>query len=308
MSIGNALKTKIFNIASHYFETRGFLLIPQHFYQPIPEKTDLTEIFYNTMSDMVGVDLNENQVLSFLEQVFPPYFEEFRRLFPCHPEQGESDEPAFHLINGSFMAVDAHMYYALIRHNFPRQIIEIGGGNSSVLAAMACRQNLRLKQAQTRLTVIEPYPDKTLQNGFDGLSDLIESKVQAVDLTVFEQLVAGDILFIDSSHVLRSGGDVQYEYLEILPRLAPGVLVHVHDISLPKPYPRVYAENKLFWNEQYLLQAFLTYNSRFEVIWPGNYMMINHPEIMNQVFPEIKIMRSTYPQSEPCSFWMRVKL
>jgi hypothetical protein len=307
MSIGHALKMKVFNAVCSLFESMGFLLIRRHFYQPIPDRGDLSDDFYGTMSDMVGVELNESQALSFFEQVLPPYLEEFRNLFPCHPEQGKGAEPGFHLINGSFMAVDAHLYYALIRHNSPRRIIEIGGGNSSVLAAIACQQNLRKGQTETRLTIIEPYPDKIIRNGFPGMNDLIESKVQRVEPAIFEQLVAGDILFIDSSHVLRSGGDVQYEYLEILPRLAPGVLVHVHDISLPKPYPKVYAENRLFWNEQYLLQAFLTYNSRFEVIWPGNYMMLKYPEKMCQAFPEFATMRNSFPQSEPTSFWMRVK-
>src|SRR3972149_5863814 len=117
----------------------------------------------------------------------------------------------------------------------------------------------------------------------------------------------GDILFLDSSPVLRAGGDVQLEYLEILPRLAPGVLVHVHDISLPKPYPRVYFETGMYWNEQYLLQAFLAFNSRFEVLWPGNWMMVRHPEKVCAVFPEFHEMRKLYPQSEPTGFWMRVR-
>lgn len=302
-----AMKLKAFGVVSRFFESMGFVLLPRNYYQPIPDRGDLTEDFYNFKSEMVGVDLNESQMLSLLNEVVPPYLDEFRRLFPNHPTRDKGSPSGFHLVNSTFMAVDAHVYYALIRHNAPRRIIEIGGGNSSVLAAVACQQNLRLGKSSTRLTIIEPYPNKTLRSGFAGLSELIESKVQAVDLAVFEQLVAGDILFIDSSHVLRSGGDVQYEYLEILPRLAAGVLVHVHDISLPKSYPKVYAEDRLFWNEQYLLQAFLTYNSRFEVIWPGNYMMINYPEKMNKAFPEFKIMRDSYPQSEPSSFWMRVK-
>ena len=89
--------------------------------------------------------------------------------------------------------------------------------------------------------------------------------------------------------------------------LAPGVLVHVHDISLPKPYPRVYFDSGLYWNEQYLLQAFLAFNSRFEVIWPGNHMVLNYGERISKVFPEYQAMREKYPSSEPTSFWMRVK-
>jgi hypothetical protein len=157
------------------------------------------------------------------------------------------------------------------------------------------------------LISIDPFPNKILKKGFPGLSKLIADKVQNVDLKLFASLAAGDILFIDSSHVMRSGGDVQLEYCEILPRMAPGVLVHIHDISLPKPYPRVYFENRLYFNEQYLLQAFLCFNSRFEVIWPGNYMMLKYPKEICNVFPEYHEMRKSFPMSEPSSFWMRAR-
>jgi len=106
--------------------------------------------------------------------------------------------------------------------------------------------------------------------------------------------------------VLRWGNDVDHLYLNVLPLLQDGVLVHIHDISLPMPYPKVYFDNQLYWNEQYLLQAFLMFNSRFRVIWPGNYMMLRHPAKMLAVFPEIADMRAVYPSSEPTAFWMRV--
>jgi hypothetical protein len=146
-----------------------------------------------------------------------------------------------------------------------------------------------------------------IKEGFPGLSKLIEDKVQDVSLDLFTSLKRGDILFIDSSHVLRSGGDVQLEYLEILPRLASGVLVHIHDMSLPKPYPRIYYDTQLYWNEQYLLQGFLIFNSRFKVLWPGNYMIIKYPEKVRAVFPEFHLMRQSFPMSEPSAFWMEVR-
>jgi hypothetical protein len=115
------------------------------------------------------------------------------------------------------------------------------------------------------------------------------------------------MLFIDSTHVLREGSDVQFEYLELLPALPPNVFVHVHDISLPRRYPRCYVEQGIFWNEQYLLQAFLAYNSRFEVLWAGNYLLLRHPALMQATFPEIAAMRSRYPLAEPSALWMRSK-
>ena len=110
-----------------------------------------------------------------------------------------------------------------------------------------------------------------------------------------------DILFIDSSHVLRIGGDVQYEYLEILPRLARGVIVHSHDIFLPAEYPRHWVlEEHKFWTEQYLLQAFLAFNDSFEVLWAGSYMHLKHPEKLEEAFSSYKRERTL-----PGSFWMR---
>lgn len=284
------------------FARRGFHLLQKHFYLPIPDENDLGDGFFDRLSEMPGVDMNVAAALSLLQTVIPPYLEEFRAQVPLHPAKGAS----FHLLNGTYMAVDAHVYYALIRHGKPRRIVEVGGGNSSLLAGMACERN-RKEGHPAELIVVEPYPGDTLRRGFPGISRLVEAKIQDADFDLFASLEAGDILFIDSSHVLRMGGDVQYEYLEILPRLRPGVLVHVHDISLPKPYPRAYFDGGMYWNEQYMLQAFLAFNSRFEVIWPGNHMMLRYPDEVCSAFPEYHEMRKRYPQSEPTGFWMRVR-
>ncbi len=284
----------------------GFHLLRKHYYLPIPDEADLSGGFQERLSAMPGVDMNDRAALDLLETAFPPYLDEFRAAVPLSRPPGGGAAP-FHLINGTFMAVDAHVYYALVRHIKPRRIVEIGGGNSSVLAGMACERNRAEGGPAPRLTVVEPYPGEALRNGFPGLSELVAAKVQDVPISLFTSLGDGDILFIDSSHVLRAGGDVQHEYLEILPRLAAGVLVHVHDVSLPKPYPGVYFEQGFYWNEQYLLQAFLVFNSRFEVVWPGNYMILNYPDKVCSAFPEYHAMRREYPQSEPSSFWMRVR-
>ena len=293
------------NAAHDIFYRHGFHLLRKNYYLPLPDDGDLHEGFWEAQSQLVGLDMNDSGAIALLDNVFPPYFEEFRALFPDHQAPGYD---GFYLINGSFMAVDAHVYYALVRHFKPQRIVEIGSGLSTRVAAAAGMQNLEETGTVPDLTAIEPYPAPYLRDGLPGLSRVIAAKVQAVDLELFTSLEAGDILFIDSTHALRAGGDVQLEYCEILPRLKPGVLVHVHDISLPKPYPRVYFEkNHYYWNEQYLLQAFLAFNSRFEVLWPGNYMMLKYPHKVRAVLPEYETMRATFPQSEPSSFWMRVK-
>lgn len=286
------------------FYRRGFHLLRKHFYLPIPDDTDRLDRFWDVQSDMVGIDTNDPLALEVMEQICPRYLPEFRAQFPI---EGPLEPPGFYLINGGYMAVDAHVFYCLIRHFKPRRIVEIGNGNSTLLAIAACDANARETAGRPKISSIDPYPWDLFKNGYPGLDELIPERVQDVPLSYFEQLDAGDMLFIDSSHVIRSGNDVHYEFLEILPRLKPGVLVHVHDISLPRPYPKVYFESHLYWNEQYLLQAFLAFNDRFEVVWPGNHMMINYPDRMLATFPEIQRMRQDYPQSEPTAFWMRVK-
>ncbi len=285
---------------SKVFSLFGCYLFRKHYYLPIPEKEDLV---YQKETEMVGVEINEKLAFELLDNVILRFKPEFN-LFPID-KQAQPDK--YYLLNSSFMAIDGNVYYSLIRYLKPKKVVEIGSGKSSLLAAEACVRNLA-ESYNTQLILIEPYPREILKKGFPGLSELKEKKVQEINVGYFETLEPGDILFIDSSHALKSGGDVWYEYCEILPRLKSGVYVHIHDVSLPKPYPKVYIDFHYFWNEQYLLQAFLTFNRKFEIIWPGNYLMCKYPEKMRSSFlPEYDLMIKKFPSSEPSSFWMRVK-
>ncbi|QLH73065.1 class I SAM-dependent methyltransferase [Rhodopseudomonas palustris] len=290
------------NPAHDIFYANGMHLLPKHYYLPIPDDGDQLDAFWTTPSKMVGVDTHDEAQLHLMKSVFPRYLAEFREQFPIN-EAKEFGE--FFLLNGSYMAVDSHVYYSLIRQNNPERIVEIGCGNSTFLACAAAKRNQQEFGRAPSITAIEPYPWEIFRKGYPGLTEVVAKKVQDVPLEVFTSLKAGDILFIDSTHALRSGSDVQYEFLEILPRLQPGVLVHIHDISLPLPYPKVYYDQHIYWNEQYLLQAFLAFNSRFDVHWAGNYMLINHREAMLETFPEFKLMREKWPSSEPSAFWIR---
>jgi hypothetical protein len=291
------------NPLHNVFYRHGFHLLRKHFYLPIPDDTDNLDVFWDRTSELVGVNMNDAVGLEILQAIMPKYLPEFRDRFPIQRPEGPF---RFWLINGGYMAVDAHVYYSLIRHYKPKRIVEIGVGNSTLLAIAANERN-RSEGASSFLTSIDPYPWDIFRSDYPGLDKIMIERVQDVPMATFEELDAGDILFIDSSHVLRSGNDVHFEFMEVLPRLRPGVMVHVHDISLPEAYPKVYYDSQLYWNEQYLLQAFLIYNSRFEVLWAGNYMMLKYPELMHSTVPEIAVMRETYPQSEPTAFWMRVK-
>lgn len=289
-------------LAQRLEERLGYHIMPPHYYSPIPEEEDFPPGFWEQRTELPGLTIDTEACLSFVEGDLAPFLAEFRDRFPIEETQGAP----FWLINSVYMAVDAHVYYGLIRHLRPKQILEIGSGMSTRLAAAAVETN-GAEGAPCQLTAVEPYPPEHLAKAAaSGEFTLLQKKVQEVPLERFQELGAGDILFIDSSHVLREGNDVQYEFLEILPRLRDGVHVHVHDISLPRRYPRCYFDQKLYWNEQYLLQAFLAFNERFQVVWPGNLALLEYPERMLALFPEIQTMRAKWPASEATAFWMRV--
>jgi hypothetical protein len=188
------------------------------------------------------------------------------------------------------------MAYCMVRHFQPRLIIEVGSGFSSLLLGQAAAKN-----GDAPLVCIEPFPREFLRKGFPGLRTLVEKNVQQIDLEFFSQLDPGDILFIDSSHTVKIGGDVNYLFLEVLPRLKPGVIVQVHDIFLPFEYRRDWVLDEFrFWTEQYLLQAFLIFNSEFEVLLGNYYLSHYHAQQLKAVFPEL-------PRWIGGSFWMRRK-
>lgn len=267
------------------WERMGFHITLNHFYQPIPDTRSLREELWSRRSELVGLQMNERAQLRLLEE-FMGFKEEYD-LLSSHP---------------NFGPVDTEVLYCMVRYFKPRRIIEIGSGHSTRISAKAILRNEE-EGYSCELIAIDPYPDETLRHGFPGLSKLISAKVEEIDLSEFAKLRGNDILFIDSSHVLRIGGDVQCEYLEILPRLAKGVVVHLHDIFLPMEYPREWVLGMYrFWNEQYLLQAFLAFNDAFEVLWAGSYMHLNHPERLRMAF-------GSYDGEKvwPSSFWMRRK-
>ena len=287
------------------FKEKDFFLLRDHFYLPLPDYNDLTDEFLESESELVGLSIDEAAMWGVAEDTLSPYNEEFRR-FPIH-SPGEGDN-GFFLINHGYMAVDGNLYYGLVRHLKPRRIVETGCGSSSLLCSEALMRN-REEGHAAKYTCIEPYPQPyLLENPRLSVSTLLEEKIQHVDLSVFTELEANDILFIDTSHALRMGGDVQHIYCEILPRLKPGVYVHIHDISLPRQYPRVYHEqSQYYWNEQYLLQAYLTNNERLDVVWAGNWLRLKDKERFGEVFPEFATMRESFPSSEPSAFWFRTK-
>ena len=197
-----------------------------------------------------------------------------------------------------FRGTDVLVAYCMVRHFQPRRIIEVGSGFSSLVLGQAAAKN-----KSSALICIDPFPNELIRkdNSIPALQSLIESKVQDVDVEFFSQLESGDILFIDSSHTVKTGGDVNYLFLEILPRLEAGVIVHVHDIFLPFEYRRDWMlEEFRFWTEQYLLQAFLIFNSEFDVLMANSYLNHYYLADLKAAFPNLRRWIGG-------SFWMRRK-
>jgi len=278
------------------WEDRGLHITPVHYYQPIPDTRTLPSDLWERTSSLEGVDLDVQSQLALLEEFRRNFEPEYSR-FPMDPIAPQT----FHLKNWSFAAVDAEILYCMIRHFKPSIVFEVGSGNSTLMAAQAVVQN-SIEGHACELISCDPHPSRELLlHGLPGLSRIVESRIENVPLTEFSRLKANDILFIDSSHNLRIGGDVQYEYLEILPRLRKGVFVHAHDIFLPEEYPFDYVMNRrLFWTEQYLLQAFLSFNDSFRVVWSARYLHIHHPHALRAAFESYDSVTSW-----PVSFWMQ---
>jgi hypothetical protein len=274
----------------------GVHVVPNHFYEPVPDTRNIPEDFWSAPSDLAGIDMREGAQLSLLQEFCGKYKPEYEQLENLTP----AAENGFSFANNSFGSVDAEVLYCMIRHFQPKTVLEIGSGNSTLVSSTAILKSVQEGVAPARLIAIEPYPSALIERGFPGLTRLLKTPVQSVPLGEFDALEENDILFIDSSHVLKEGSDVQFEFLQIVPRLKRGVIVHFHDIFLPFPYPRSWVVEELrFWNEQYLLQALLSFNHSFEVLWAGNYLNHRHPQALQQAFP------SRTDETVPGSFWIR---
>lgn len=233
---------------------------PGHFYSPLPSREEVAEAFARGGfgPPFPAVDLNESGQLARLE-----------RFAGWYPEQPYPEQPSpgwrFHLDNPSYGHYDAIMLYGMLREARPRRIIEVGSGFSS--AAML-DLNERLLGDAVHFTFIDPDMTRLrplLREGDAARFRLIEQRVQDVPLEIFSALEENDVLFIDSSHVSKIGSDVNRLYFDVLPVLAPGVLVHIHDVAGNLEYPRHWLDEGRAWNEQYVLRAFLMYNPAWRI-------------------------------------------
>jgi hypothetical protein len=281
----------------YFFERFGFHVLPVHYYSPIPDTRILRRKpeLWSRELPLDALDLNINEQKNLLETIYRLFHEEYM----AFSSERTNDPTQYHLNNGSFGFVSGQMHYGIIRHFKPKKVIEIGSGYSTLASLVALRKNAE-EGYQYEFITIDPYPPSVIKNDTLGIKQLIPKKVEDIDIEFFDRLSENDILFIDSSHTVKIGGDVNFLILEVLPRLKKGVIVHIHDIQFPYEYFESYAlENHLFWQEQYLVQAFLAYNNAFKILWCASYMHYKYPELLTKYFspyPRNRVPTSLYIQ------------
>lgn len=258
---------------------------PGHYYSPIPDLAEVEQDAKRVFGDgpVAGVDLNVDaqwRLMDALAAFYPEY--------PYTAADADHSSALRYRKEGAYYRyADSVLLYAMMRHFRPRRIIEVGSGHSS---AIMLDTNERFLDGIVRLTFIEPNPDRLhaiLRPADTAVHTLLQQRVQSVALDTFAALQANDILFIDSSHVSKVGSDVNYLLFEVLPVLKPGVLIHFHDIFHPFEMPREWVmRNRWFWNENYLLHAFLMHNTDYEIVAFNSYLLKQNPAWFRTAMPE----------------------
>lgn len=255
---------------------------PGHFYSPVPSLGELArdapKVFGEMPRTIPGIEMNEGEQLTLLEK-FEPYY----RTMPFKAQK--TTGMRYYFENPAYSYSDAIFLHCMIRHVRPRKVIEIDSGFSS--CATLDTNEIFFDNA-IATTFIEPFPALLLSlisEDDKKRITVIPRRLQDVDLTVFDQLEAGDILFIDSTHVSKVNSDVNRIFFKLLPLLRSGVYIHIHDIFFPFEYPSEWVFGGRFWNEMYLLRAFLQYNNAFRIVLMNTFLEHFHEAVFQAAMP-----------------------
>jgi hypothetical protein len=232
----------------------GIQIVLKTYYSPIPDVRRLPADLWDQRDPMHGIAFDLDAQATALRELS----DHMREFTPRSGRYGYVPE------NPSYPPVDARLLYAMVRHHRPGSVLELGSGQTTRVIAQACSENA-VEGRPVQFRAVDPYPI-AVDDGLPGLSGLERVAVQQLPDEAIAALSAGDMLVVDTTHVVKMGSDVNYIVLRLLPLLAPGVLVHIHDIHLPYEYPKYFADMGLYWGEQYLLQAFLAMNPEYEVV------------------------------------------
>ena len=281
------LGLKNFIYSKEILDKVGIMPIVDHYYEPFyfREKFGQKERIINHLK------IDKDSQLALIEKI------SFAHEINQFAIKEKSSRNIFYYENNTFSYGDAELYYSIIRHYKPKTVCEIGSGFSTLVAYQAVNKNKKEGQLKCELLCIEPYENEWLE---ELPVKVIRNRVEDIDISIFEKLEGNDVLFIDSSHVIKPGGDVLREVFDILPSLKKGVLIHFHDIFLPQYYPDKWVNDEFrLWNEQYLVEAFLSYNNSFEIVVSLSWLMRDRSEGLRKLF-------SNLPQdAQPSSLWVR---
>jgi|MGYP001194897566 uncharacterized UPF0146 family protein len=280
-----------FKLSKFVLKKIGIFPIIKNYYEPIFDFDELKNDL-KTNRYLPGVNINIENQLHFLNKL--KYANELKELKFSKNYKSEN----YYLDNNFFMGGDADIYYQMIRHFKPKKIVEIGSGFSSLVALEAIKKNLNIDGFKSVLKCIEPYENQWLEKR--GI-DVIRKKIEDVELELTMELNKDDILFVDTSHVIKPQGDLLKIFLEIFPKLKKGVIIHIHDIFTPKDYPPKWLkEENRFYNEQYLFEVLMDHSSRYNIICSLNHLKNDHYTKLKRVCPYLN------ENSEPSSIYIEV--
>jgi predicted O-methyltransferase YrrM len=252
-----------------------------HYYSPIPSNADIAvhlESRKPLNHELQDIKLNKQHQRDLLDD-YMRFYEELP--FPDE----KTVDTRYYYLNPWFSYADAIFLYSFLRKNSPRRIIEIGSGFSSAVIMDTID---RFYSQRPEMTCIDPEPDRLLsimKKRDRNWVNVIDKKIQGVSTDLFSSLESGDLLFIDSSHVMKCGNDLYVIMFEILPRLSPGVFVHFHDVFYPFDYPPEWIQQGRHWNENYFLRAFLAYNTEWSIYFFNTYMHLIYSDVIEEKMP-----------------------
>ncbi len=277
-----------YGLARRAAERVGLQLVLKTYYSPIPDLSALPERIWEEADPMRGIEIDldaQAQRLSGLSG----HIDEFA--------SAAVPSLAYEELNASYPLPDARLLYAMVREQHPASIVELGSGQTSRVIAQACAANAA-EGVPSRFEAYDPFPT-AVDESLPGLAALHRTPAQEVAEQVFRGLKDGDILFVDTTHTVKIGSDVNRIVLRVLPLLEPGVVVHFHDICLPYEYPRyLFEQYALYWAEQYLLQAFLSMNPSFEVLYATDALCRDRRAAVAEI-------GLAGPSESGSSFWIR---
>lgn len=261
-------------------ERVGVRVQPVHYYSEVPDRRALRadQSAWARPVELVGVDWDLDEQLAWLEEVCGPYAAEV---------VGLADWRGLGTDRGpGFGPIESQILHCAVRSLAPARILEIGSGVSTVISRRAADRNAAEGRRPTAITCIEPYPRDSLR-ALPGV-EVVAQRAQDVDRVHFERLEAGDVLFIDSTHAVRTGSELARLYLEVLPRLAPGVVVHIHDIVFPYLYMPDVLDNVFDWQESTLLAALLIGNGGLRVLACTSALHHGRPAAVAALLPDYR--------------------